>query len=113
MTYISAMKQIVGVHIAVLIRFALACSNTGLAEPDGVRLSSDSVFPVPATIVSDCSADVARALEDFIAQVPDNATVRFPADAAMGQPSSARSFPRRNYHIPRPTHTCGLWEDQI
>jgi hypothetical protein len=81
MTYISAMKQIVGVHIAVLIRFALACSNTGLAEPDGVRLSSDSVFPVPATIVSDCSADVARALEDFIAQVPDNATVRFPADA--------------------------------
>jgi hypothetical protein len=43
--------------------------------------SSGGVFPVPATIASDCSADVASDLESFIAQVPDSSIVTFTTDA--------------------------------
>jgi hypothetical protein len=42
---------------------------------------SGAVKSVPVSIARDCSVDVAAALESWIASVPDNSTVSFPAKA--------------------------------
>ena len=54
---------------------------------------------VPSTITADCTRDVGRDLNDFLAAVPDGATVDFPAGACYAQSESVLLKGRNNLTI--------------
>jgi hypothetical protein len=55
--------------------------ENGTASVTVTAAPSGNTFPIPPTIASDCSLDVASDLEDFFSQVPDNSIITFTADA--------------------------------
>ena len=69
-----------GVVLAVLV---VATAVVWMANDDGPAHSR--VYPVPASIASDCSRPVEAELQQFLTTVPDGATIEFRPGACYGQ----------------------------
>jgi hypothetical protein len=64
----------------------LAVAASGLAAAGCTEdRARDPVFSVPLSITADCSRTVETELAEFLATVPDGATVRFPPGRCYGQ----------------------------
>ena len=76
---------VVGTLVAVGIG-VFAAARSGDSDPPGIRRPAGRpIHLVPEGIVADCSKPVDGELNDWLASVPDGATVRFRPDACYAQ----------------------------
>lgn len=82
--------------IAVLaLDLCIACGDaTGATGPRAV--AQQTVYPIPASITSDCSVDVTAALQQWFASVPDGSTIVFGKNMCYNVDSGLVVTDRRN-----------------
>src|SRR5688572_14554218 len=79
----------------VVLALLLAVVAVRAVMDDGAP-GGPKVYAVPASIASDCSRPVEAELHEFLATVPDGATIEFPPGGCFGQDDSLWVVDRHN-----------------